>query len=93
VKRPSFAHRHDSILIGVALLLVLAASLSYNVWAGRQDDHTQVRITRSASTCDQIDRLYSAVVQLMIGDSTFTPEQIRSMVNQRRDRLQAQACS
>jgi hypothetical protein len=92
VKRRAFAYRHDSIIIGICVLVALAGALGYQVWAGDRDGHTQGRITKAASTCDQVDRLYSAVVQLMVGDSTFTPEQIRAMVNQRRDRLGSQGC-
>jgi predicted negative regulator of RcsB-dependent stress response len=90
---PSWLRRHDTALLVAALLIAVALVVAYQFWSQHQSDSTQSRITRSASTCGQVDRLYTDLLQVMAHEPSFTQAQVRAMVLQRRDRLLAQGCS
>lgn len=76
----------------VLVAIALVAIAGWSVWQSDQQQGTSNRITRAASTCDQVDRIYSTLLQLMADDQSFSAAQIETMVRQRRDRLTAQNC-
>lgn len=84
--------RHETRALAIIVVLAILAVAGYQVWLARSSDATEGRITRGASTCAQINRLYSAVAQLAAGDSAFTPSQVSALWQQRTDRLKAQGC-
>lgn len=84
-------HRQTAVLV-LLVAIALVAIAGYAVWQGDQQDGTSTRITRTSSTCAQVDRLYTDLITLEADNPRFTLERRRAMVLQRRDRLTAQGC-
>lgn len=88
----SFFVRHDRLVLAVVVFAATILVGGYQVWTGRQQTHTSTRITRTTSTCAQVDRLYSVIVALEVRAS-FAPARIDAMREQRRARLAVQGCA
>lgn len=84
--------RHETRALAIVVVLAILAIAGYQTWLAREGDAQEGRITRVASTCAQIDRLYSSVAQLAADDPAFTPSQVAALWSQRTDRLEAQGC-
>lgn len=85
-------HQRQKWLLAAAVAVALALAGSYQLWVGVIQDRTETKIVRTTSTCQQVDRLYSAVVRLMQDDAAFTAASVQAMQRQRRDRLGVQGC-
>lgn len=84
--------RRQRLVLAVCVALALLLAGSYQLWVGVIQDRTEHKIVRTTSTCEQVDRLYAAVILLMQGDLQFTPAQVRAMQEQRGARLRVQGC-
>lgn len=86
-RRGLFA-RHDRAFFAAALVVVLLGLASW-WWLQNQTDHA---VTRTTSSCAQIDRLYSDVALLLAHDNEISPARVAAMLGQRVERLEAQGC-
>lgn len=87
IPRPLFV-RHDRLFLGLALIGALCGLGGW--WAlQNQTDHA---VTRTTSSCAQIDRLYGTVAQLAADDPSIPARQVAALRQQRLDRLAAQGC-
>lgn len=85
-------HRRQKWVLIVGVLIALLLVGGYQLWVAVIQDRTETRIVRTTSTCAQVNRLYSSLVQLMLDDSTFSEQEVDAMETQRIDRLTVQGC-
>lgn len=84
--------RHETRALAIVVAVAILAIAGYQTWLAREGDAQDGRITRVASTCAQVDRLYSTVAQLAADDPNIKPSRVAALWQQRTDRLKAQGC-
>lgn len=83
--------RQQKFALAVAVVLALVCAATYQLWAGEIQIRTDHSVRATTSSCEQIDRLYSDVITLEVGQG-LPAKRVAAMRRQRADRLRVQEC-